>query len=152
MTRVFQAPRALVFEAFIRPDLLQRWLLGPPGWSMPVCEVDPKVGGTYRYLWRHADGQEMGMRGVFREVVPPARIVHTECFDQPWYPGEALITSTFTEQHGTTTLLVTIRYESRETRDSVLKSGMARGVGASYDRLADVLAADAPKRNSSARN
>ena len=143
MTREFDARRALVFEAFTKPELLRRWLLGPPGWSMVACEVDLRPGGAYRYLWRHTDGKEMGLRGTFREVVPPERIVHTERFDEPWYPGEALLTSTFSERGGKTTLTVTIQYESRAGRDSVLQSGMERGVRASYDRLAELLASSA---------
>ena len=150
MTREFNAPRALVFEAFTKPELLRRWLLGPPGWSMVVCEVDLRPGGAYRYLWRHTDGKELGLRGVFREVTPPERIVHTERFDDPWYPGEALLTSTFSERGGKTTLTVTIQYESRAGRDSVLQSGMERGVRASYDRLAEMLAAGTTDTRASA--
>src|SRR5215210_6281000 len=93
MARDFAAPRQLVFEALTTPRLLERWLLGPPGWSMVVCEVDLTVGGKYRYVWRHdRDRTEMGMGGVYREIVPPERIVQTESFDQSWYPGEALST------------------------------------------------------------
>jgi len=87
MTRVFDAPRRLVFDALTKPELLRQWLLGPPGWSMPVCEIDLRVGGAYRYLWRGPDGIEMGTRGVFREIAAPERLVATEKFDQPWYPG-----------------------------------------------------------------
>src|SRR5712691_3267723 len=93
MTRVFDAPRSLVWEALSRPDLLKRWFFGPPGWSLLVCETTQEVGGAYRYVWRGPDGTEMGMRGVCREVVAPERIVATEKFDQPWYPGEALVTT-----------------------------------------------------------
>src|SRR5258706_7646606 len=89
MTRVFDAPRRLVFEAFTKPDLVKRWLLGPPGWTMPVCEIDLRVGGKYRYVWRKDGGTEMGMGGVFREVGQPERIVQTEKFDQACYSGEA---------------------------------------------------------------
>ena len=93
MTRVFDAPRQLVFDAHTKPDLVRQWLLGPPGWSMPVCEIDLRVGGKYRYVWRHdRDGTEMGMGGVYREIVPPERIVNTEKFDEAWYPGEAVDT------------------------------------------------------------
>jgi uncharacterized protein YndB with AHSA1/START domain len=140
MIRVFDAPRTLVFDAFTKPELVKRWLLGPPGWSMPVCEIDLKVGGAYRYVWRHADGREMGMGGVYREIVPQERLVCTELFDEAWYPGEALITTTLAEKDGRTTLTTTMLYVSREARDSVLKSGMERGVAASYDRLAELLA------------
>lgn len=142
MTRVFDAPPALVFDAFTQPELVRRWLLGPEGWTMPVCEIDLRVGGSYRYVWRREkDGTQMGLGGVFREVVAPERIVHSELFDDPWYPGEAVVTTAFTEQAGRTTVRMTIRYASREARDGVLKSGMERGVAVSYDRLEAILAA-----------
>ncbi len=139
MTRVFEAPRSLVFDAFTQPELLKRWL-GPRGWSMPVCEFDLKVGGTYRYVWRKDDGTEMGMGGVCREIVAPKRLVATERFDQSWYPGEALVTIILVEQGGRTTLTQRLRYESREARDTVLASPMQQGVAESYDRLAEMLA------------
>lgn len=141
MKRAFNAPRDLVFEAFTKPELLKRWLLGPPGWEMIVCDVDFRVGGAYRYVWRHADGKEMGMGGVYREIEAPVRVVHTEKFDEPWYPGEAWLTTVFAEHADRTSITVTIRYESKATRDAVLKSPMETGVRASYDRLADLLVA-----------
>ncbi len=140
MSRVFEAPRQLVFEACSKPEFVRRWLLGPDGWSMPVCEIDLRVGGSYRYVWRHNDGREMGMGGVYREIVVPERIVATEKFDEAWYPGEAVGTILLVEQSGKTTLTQTILYDSRETRDAVLKSPMEKGVAASYDRLEAVLA------------
>ena len=140
ITRVFDAPRKLVFDAFTKPELVKQWLLGPDGWSMPVCEIDLKVGGKYRYVWRRdTDGTEMGMGGGYREIVAPERVVATEKFDQSWYPGEAVGTFVLVEQGGKTTLTQTILYESREARDGVLKSGMEKGVVASYDRLAKLL-------------
>jgi len=139
MTREFDAPRSLVFDAYTKPELLRRWFSGPPGWELAVCEVDLRVGGTYRYVWRGADGTEMGMRGVFREVVAPERLVTTEAFDQSWYPGEAVGTVTLVEQGGKTTLTMTVRYESREARDIALRSGMESGVAANFDRLAELL-------------
>ena len=140
MTRVFDAPRRLVFDAHTRPELIRRWLLGPDGWSMEVCEVDLKVSGKYRYVWRRdADGTEMGMGGVFREIVSPERLVATEKFDEAWYPGEAVNTLVLVESGGKTTLTQTSLYESREARDSVLQSPMEEGVAASYDRLAALL-------------
>jgi uncharacterized protein YndB with AHSA1/START domain len=141
MTRVFDAPRQLVFEAYTRPELLKRWLGVHGGWTLAVCEIDLRVGGAYRYIWRGKDGQEMGMRGVYREVVPPERIVATEIFDQSWYPGEAVDTVTLVEQDGRTTLTLTVRYESRAARDAVLKSPMEQGVAVGFDRLAEILAA-----------
>lgn len=139
MTRVFNAPRRLVFEALSKPELVKQWLLGPPGWTMPVCEIDLRVGGAYRFLWRGPDGAEMGTRGVFRETSPPERFVATEKFDDPWYPGEALVTYVLAEQDGITTLTLTVRYESREARDGVLKTPMEKGVAMSYDRLEQLL-------------
>jgi uncharacterized protein YndB with AHSA1/START domain len=142
MTRTFDAPRDLVFEALTTPALVQRWLLGPPGWSMPVCEIDLRVGGAYRYVWRRdSDGTEMGVGGIFREIVPPERLSHTERFDMAWYPGEALITTVLAEQAGKTAFTATLLYASQEARDGVLKSDMERGVAASYDRLEEILAA-----------
>jgi uncharacterized protein YndB with AHSA1/START domain len=141
MTRIVSAPRRLVFEAFTKPELLKRWLLGPEGWSMPVCEVDLRVGGRYRYVWRQeASGTEMGMGGVFQEIVPPERLVSTEEFDQPWYPGKGLGTVVLTDENGRTKVTQTIRYDSREARDGVLKSPMESGVEASYARLEKMLA------------
>ncbi len=140
MIRDFEAPRPLVWEAFTKPELVKQWLLGPPGWSMPVCEIDLRVGGKYRYVWRRdKDGTEMGMGGVYREIVVPERIVATEQFDQEWYPGEAVGTTILIERGGRTTLTQTMLYNSRETRDAVLKSPMESGVAASYDRLAGLL-------------
>ncbi|HET6157420.1 MAG TPA: SRPBCC family protein [Dongiaceae bacterium] len=140
LTRAFNAPRNLVFEALTKPELVQRWLLGPPGWTMPVCEIDLRVGGAYRYVWRHSDGREMGMGGIYREIARPDRLVHTEKFDMAWYPGEALVTTTLVEHGDKATMTATILYESREARDGVLKSGMEGGVAASYNRLSEVLA------------
>jgi len=142
MTRVFDAPRRLVFDAHTKPELVRQWLLGPPGWSMPVCEMDVRVGGKYRWVWRKdSDGTDMGMGGVYREIVAPERLVATERFDQAWYPGEALNTLVLVEKEGRTTLTQTTCYESRAARDAVIESGMEKGVKASYDRLDDVLAA-----------
>jgi len=139
LTRSFDAPCDLVFAALTKPALVQRWLLGPPGWTMPVCEIDLRVGGAYRYVWRHADGREMGMCGIYREIARPHRLVHTETFDTAWYPGEASVTTILIEHAGKTTLAATILYESQEARDAVMKSGMERGVAASYDRLEELL-------------
>jgi uncharacterized protein YndB with AHSA1/START domain len=140
ITRVFDAPRHQVFEAYTRPELIKRWLLGPPGWSMPVCEVDLKPGGSYRYVWRNTNGIEMGMGGVYREIAAPERFVATERFDAAWYPGEAFATIEFIERDGKTTLATTMLYESRDARDGVLKSPMEQGLAASYNRLEELLA------------
>ena len=143
MTRVFDAPRTLVFDAWTKPELLKRWLGVRNGWSLAVCEIDLKVGGAYRFVWRGPDGAEMGMGGVYREIVPPERLVSTERFDDPWYPGEALDTMVLVEEDGKTTVTVTVLYESQEARDGVLKSDMTRGIAESYDMLAELLASRA---------
>ena len=141
MTRVFDAPRSLVFDALSKPELLERWFLGPDGWTLAVCEIDLRPGGKYRFVWRREeDGTEMGMGGTYREVVPPERIVVTQSFDEAWYPGEEVVTMVLTERGGRTTLTNTMLYESREARDVVLRSPMESGAAASYDRLEEVLA------------
>ena len=149
LRRVFDAPRELVFDAFTQPELLRRWMLGPPGWSMVVCEIDLTVGGKYRYVWRNGDGTEMGMHGVYREIVRPERVVNTQTFDFGCdaQSGEAVGTAVLTERDGRTTLTTTVLYPSKEARDSTLASGMERGVAASYDRLAELLATGAPRRD-----
>jgi uncharacterized protein YndB with AHSA1/START domain len=123
------------------PDLLKRWLYGPDGWSLATCEMDVRVGGTYRYVWRHSKGHEMAAGGVFREVAPPTRWVVTERFDEAWYTGESVVTTILNRDGGRTAMTMILEYESREARDMALKSGMEEGVSASYDRLDDVLAA-----------
>ena len=139
--RVVNAPRSLVFDAFTKPELLKRWLGVRGGWTFAVCEVDLKVGGAYRYVWRGPKGQEMGMGGVFREVVRPERVVCTEKFDESWYEGEAVDTMTFVERNGKTTATTTVLYSSKAARDGVLKSPMDQGVAEGYDKLDEVLAA-----------
>jgi uncharacterized protein YndB with AHSA1/START domain len=146
VTRSFRAPRALVYRAYTEPDLVRRWLLGPPGWSMPVCEMDVRVGGRYRWRWRSDDnGSEFGFSGTFREVQPPSRLVHTEAYDPGsvggGYPGQdAIVTVTFTEDAGVTTVKSSIDFGSKEARDAAIATGMTDGMEQSYqllDRLLD---------------
>ncbi len=139
VTRIFDAPRQLVFDAFTKPDLVRRWLLGPSGWTMPVCEIDLKVEGTYRYVWRKPGVNDMGIGGVFREIVSPSRLVATEKFDESWYPGEALTTTVFAEEGKTTKVTIKILYESKEARDVARRSGMEHGMVAGYNRLEELL-------------
>ena len=140
VTRDFDAPRHLVFDAFTKPELVRRWLLGPPGWTMPLCEIDLRFGGAYRYAWRsEKDGAQMAMGGVFREVVALERLVATESFDDAWYPGEALDTTQFVEKRGITRVMITLLYESQEARDTARRSGMEYGMSAGYDRLESLL-------------
>jgi uncharacterized protein YndB with AHSA1/START domain len=140
ITRVFNAPRRLVFDAWTRPELLKLWLLGPPGWSFVVCEIDLRVGGKYRFVWRQSEGVEMGMGGMYREVLPPERIVNTQLFDQDWTGGEAIGTLVLTENNGKTTSTNTILYSSREARDAAASTPMDEGLEAGYTRLDELLA------------
>ena len=139
VTRVFDAPRQRIFDALTRPELIRRWMFGPDGWSLPVCESELRVGGALRFVWRDPH-MEMGMSGTYREVAPPGRLVHTELFDEDWTGGETVVTTVLTEQDGRTTLTSTTLYASREARDAVLKTPMTQGMATSYDRLAALLA------------
>lgn len=139
VTRTFDAPRALVFDAFTKPELLLQWFHGPEGWTLTVCDVDLRVGGSYRYVWQGPDGTGMGISGVFSEVDRPVRYAATETFEEPWYPGEALTTMVFAEHDGGTLITMTILYQSREARDIALSSGMEEGMAVGFDRLAEFL-------------
>jgi uncharacterized protein YndB with AHSA1/START domain len=138
LSRAFAAPRHLVFDALTRPELLTRWY-GARGWNLVVCKVDLRVGGAYRFVSHGPDGAEMGQGGVYQVIQPPERLRYTEMFDNQSYPGESLISHELVERADRTTLTTTVRYASREGRDTVLRYPMARGVGESYDRLAELL-------------
>ena len=149
VTRSFNAARPLVYRAYTEPALVQRWLLGPPGWSMPVCEMDVRVGGRYRWRWRsNTDDKEFGFAGTFREVLAPSRLVHTEAYD-PGTVGnahpqsEALVSVTFTEDRGITTVTTLIDFGSKEARDGAVATGMTDGMEFSYTRLDDEFAKQA---------
>jgi uncharacterized protein YndB with AHSA1/START domain len=135
MTRLFNAPRSLVFDCWTKPELLKRWYGGPDGWTLTVCDVDLGACGAYRFVARDTEGTEMGWGGIYQDVDPPERLVATEAFDEHWYPGEALITTVFKEQNGKTLVTTTLLYESSDARDAVLQSPMESGFGASLDRL-----------------
>ena len=137
MTRVFDAPRRLVFEAWTNPRHLPHWMLGPEGWTMPVCEIDLRPGGAWHFVWRRSDGTEMGMRGVYREVRPPERMVCTESWGGEW--PETINTLTLTEKDGKTTMSQTVLYPSKDARDAAMKTGMQDGASISFDRLAEYL-------------
>ena len=143
LTRVFDAPRQLVWNALTRPELLKRWLFGPEGWTMTVCDDDVRVGGAFHYAWSGPEGAAMSLRGVYREVVPRERLVRTESFEFGCdsQAGEQLATLVLTEEADKTYLTLTVLYPSKEARDATLASGMERGVGAGYDRLDAILAA-----------
>ena len=137
MTRLFDAPRHLVFEAMSKPEHIKRWWgnLGD-GYSVPVCEVDLRPGGRWRFVNRHPKG-DAAFHGVYREVAPPDRMVFTEIYE-PFPDAESVVTAVFTEENGKTRLTATVLYPSQDVRDMVLKSGMTRGAAISYDRLEDV--------------
>jgi uncharacterized protein YndB with AHSA1/START domain len=139
MTRLFDAPRRLVFDAMTKPEHVKRWWgrLGE-GYSVPVCEIDLRPGGAWRFVNRHPKG-EAAFYGQYREITPPSRLVFTEIFEQ--FPDSvSVVTADFTEEGGKTRLTATVRYPSLEVRDMVLASGMTRGAGISYDRLEDLVA------------
>lgn len=147
MTRVFDAPRELVFDALTTPALLKRWF-GPHEWTLTECEVDLRVGGAWRFFSHGPNGRTMGMRGVYREIVRPEHVVYTESFDDWADAGSALITTTLVERDGRTTLTCVSLAPSREVRDAVIKSGMEHGAAETYDRLADVLPTLATEKTS----
>jgi uncharacterized protein YndB with AHSA1/START domain len=144
MTRAFDAPRELVFDALTRPQLLERWY-GPRGWSLAVCEIDLRVGGAWRFVSRRPDGREIGQRGIYREIVRPERIVHTEGWED-WNPGECVVTAVLTDKNGRTTLTSTTLFPSQKVRDMLIESGMASGAAETYDKLAELLASVASPR------
>lgn len=145
VTRTFDAPAQLVFEFHTTPELVSRWLLGPPGWSMPVCDIDLTVDGRYRYVWRSEEnGSEFGVGGRFQEISAPTRLVTVEQMDGA--PGEALCTLTFAEKDGRTTLTTLMQFDSPALRDAALQSGMTDGMSMSYDRLEENLKRRAPSR------
>lgn len=136
--RSFDAPRTLIWDVWTKPEHIPHWLLGPDGWTMPVCEVDLRPGGEWHYVWRRADGNEMGMRGVYSEVVAPERLVCTESWGPEW--PETINTLVLTEENGRTVTTQTILYPSQEARDAALQTGMKDGATQSYDRLEEYLA------------
>lgn len=140
MTRVFDAPRRLVFDALTKPELLKRWF-GPHGWTLVECEIDLRVDGAWRFLSHGPNGRVMGMRGVYRKIAPPEKLQYTESFDEFAGTGAALVTATLVEHDGKTTLTTLVLSPSREVRDGVLRSGMEHGAAETYDRLADLLSA-----------
>ncbi len=135
-TRSFAAPRERVFRAFTEPEHVQRWLLGPDGWTMPVCEMDLRVGGEWRSVWRNGDGDEFALQGVFREIERPARIVYTESM---MGSSEALQTIVLTEEDGITTMVSSLLYGSQAERDAAIATGMDEGTSQSYVRLAEAV-------------
>jgi uncharacterized protein YndB with AHSA1/START domain len=139
LTRLFNAPRRLVFDAMTKPEHVKQWwgCLGA-GYSVPVCEIDFRPGGAWRFVNRHPKG-EVAFHGEYREITPPSRLVFTEIFEQ--FPDSvSVVTTEFSDEDGKTRLTVTVRYPSLEIRDTVIASGMSKGAGISYDRLEDLVA------------
>lgn len=150
VTRSFKAPRKLVWEAHTIPALVRRWMLGPPGWSMPVCEMDVRPGGAYRWRWRSDEnGAEFGFFGKFVEVEAPARLVHEENYDAGDVGGPmdtsqpAIIHTSFSERNGLTSLEMVMKFPSKEIRDAAVSSGMTDGMEIGYQRLDALIAEQA---------
>lgn len=142
--RSFNASLDLVYKAFTTPALLKRWMLGPPGWEMPVCEMDLREGGKYQWRWRSVtDKSEFGFFGVFREVKPSQKLSQTQTFDPGTMGGdmgsECMITATFREENGVTTVTSEIKYQSKEDMEKALATGMTDGMEMSYQQLDQVL-------------
>jgi len=138
LTRLFDAPRRLVFEAMSQPEHIRRWWGNlAEGYSVPVCEVDLRVGGAWRFVNRTPKGELVAFSGIYREIVAPDRLVFTEIFEK--FPDtESVVTAVFTDEGGKTRLTVTAEYPTRDIRDMVIKTGMAKGAAISYDRLEEV--------------
>jgi len=145
VVRTFNAPRQLVWDAHTKPELIKRWMLGPSGWSMPVCEMDVRPGGKYKWRWKNdEDGKQFGFHGTFNEVNAPAKLTHDEYYD----PGDiggampandpALVTLVLSESGGVTTLVCTMRFASKEARDGAVSTGMTDGMEMGYARLDDM--------------
>ncbi len=137
VTRDFDAPRKLVWEAYTNPEHLPHWMTGPDGWTMPVCEIDLREGGAWHFVWRRADGSEMEMTGSYLEIAPHSRLVSTESWGAQW--PETVNTLLLTEKDGKTSLQTLIRYASKEARDAATQTGMSDGMALSFQRLEDYL-------------
>jgi len=138
VTRGFDAPRDMVWECHTKPELVRRWMLGPPGWTMPVCEIDFRVGGKYRHTWRHPDKGEFSMHGIYREIEGPERLVVNEYYQDE----ESLVTQTFAAHGKRTTLTVVMRFSSSQAREAAVKTGMTDGMEQGYQRLDEILTAN----------
>jgi len=147
MSRTFNTPREMLFEAWTKPELLKRWLYGPKEWPLSRCEIDLRVGGKLRFEWGPHEGKSMGFSGIYREIAPPDRLAFTEVWDDNWTGGETLVTIKFIERAGKTTVSQTILYTSLASRDAALKTGMARGQAQAYERLEEILASKTTKES-----
>lgn len=139
ISRRFSASQEKVFRALTEPDLIQRWMTGPEGWTLETCECDLQPGGSLRYVWKHEDGRMMGLSGTYKEISPPEKLIHTELFDGDWTGGETLVTNSLKEDGDQTKLTISVLYNTQDARDAALKSGMDSGMEHSYNELASVL-------------
>jgi uncharacterized protein YndB with AHSA1/START domain len=143
LTRTFNAPRRLVWEAMFTPERMRRWMLPPPGWTLTLCECDPRVGGALKLAWKSEEADPaMTLQGVFTEVVLHERIVHTEtmALGSGQVIGTLLEKHEFAEKGGVTTMRITQTYDSKDDRDGALASGMDQGMEAGYVQLDALLA------------
>lgn len=142
LTRMFDAPKKMVWRTLAEPALIRRWLLGPPGWEMTLCDNDFQEGGRFRWEWIGPDQAQLALFGEYKEITPFDRIVRTESFEIGCEPqaGQQLAAISFEESDGKTTLKMTLTYPSKEARDATIASGMDKGVSAGYARLDEVLA------------
>jgi len=141
VVRSFAAPRELVFRAYTEPELLQQWMRGPDGWSLPVCEVDLRVGGGYRQVWRKPGVPDMGLTGRYLEVTPPQKLVASEEFEEDWTGGATTVSTSFADRAGSTVVTTLIRYSSKEARDAAARTGMTDGMEGGFQRLEALLRA-----------
>lgn len=139
VSRIFAAPRALVFDVFTKAEHLLQWMWGPDEWKLAECAIDLRVGGAFRYVWRNADNVEMGMNGRYREITRPEKIVHTEIFDEDWTGGETVVTTTFTDVDGGTQVKTMVAYQSEAGCDGATKTDMLAGWARCYERLEELL-------------
>jgi uncharacterized protein YndB with AHSA1/START domain len=137
VVRAFSAPRRIVYEALSNPKHLPKWMTGPEGWTMPVCEMDLRVGGKWRFVYRMADGTEMTLQGSYREIVPMERMVSTESWGPEW--PDTLNTLELAESQGVTIMTLTVLYPSKEARDAALASGMKEGMDQGFAKLERLL-------------
>jgi uncharacterized protein YndB with AHSA1/START domain len=147
VTRDFRTPRTLVSQAHTEPSLVKRWMLGPPGWSMPVCEMDVRPGRKYRWRWRSEEnGEEFGSYGDFREVEAPGKMTHAEYHDCGDIGGamptttSAIICTPFIEKNGLTTIVILMDFSSKDARDAAASTGMVDGREMNYERLDQIFA------------
>jgi len=144
--RKINAPSRFVFDAWTRPETVPQWMLGPPGWTMPVCNIDLRPGGHWHFIWRHSSGKDMEMRGVYREITPPERLITTESWGGDW--PDTLNSLSLDERDGATQLTLTITYPSKDARDAALATGMKEGLAMTFTRLEELLASGPSRVNS----